>query len=290
MAQIRVIRNRIKAVQNIQRITKTMQMIATAKFQSAFRRAMATKPYTQKVGELVAQLAGSAGSASHPLLAGPAKPAGRELMLVITSNRGLCGGYNGNLLRVANGYLRQNKDRRIDVEVVGKKGIAFFKFQKIEVAARHTQFTDVPAYALVDELASRFIEQFSSGMYDSIKVVYMQFISNARQTPRMINLMPLEAPAAEPGKSRGPTGAFEFLPDPESLLNVLLPISVKTRLFQCFNDAVVSEQIGRMVAMKAATDNAGKMRTGLKRQFNRARQTMITTELTEIISGAMALE
>lgn len=292
MAQLREIKKRIRSVGKIQRITKTMQMIATAKFQAAIRRAEATKPFTTKLGEVVSELAAAAGEgADHPLLNPPAERQGRELLLVITSNRGYAGAYNSNILRTALSNIRQNRDTQIDLEVVGKKGVAFFRFADVETTQAYTHFTDKPSYEEVERLAAEYISAFESGRYDAVRVLYMQFISNARQTPRMMQLLPMPRPeAAEHAVNETDVqSVYEFSPNPQELLGELLPLTVKSLLFQAFNDAIVSEQIARMVAMKAATDNAGKMGRSLRRSFNRARQAQITTQLSEIIGGAAAL-
>lgn len=292
MAQIRELRNRIKAVGNIERITKTMQMIATAKFQATLKRATEAKPYTTKLAKMVGELAAAAdGSASdHPLLAANGD-SGKELLVVMSSNRGLCGGYNANILRLAQQYIKQS-DKQVDLEVIGKKGIAFFKFVGQTPVNTYTDFTDKTAYDEVETVASDYIARFTAGDYDSIRVIYMEFISNSRQLAQNIQLLPLEPPTADEdaAASSGGTSVYEFSPEPAKLLGELLPLSVKSRFFQCFNDAIVSEQISRMIAMKAATDNAGKINKDLKRSANRARQAMITTELNEIIGGAAALE
>lgn len=293
MAQLREIKNRIKAVGNIQRITKTMQMIATAKFQASVRRTQATQPYTNKIGEIAGELSQAGGDIEHALLSAPQPAKKRELILVLSSNRGLCGAYNANVLRTSSKTLKEKQDINVDLEVVGKKGVAFFRFQEIAIEQAHTQFTDKPAYEEVEKLGDRYIEAFAAGEYDAVRVIYMKFISNARQEPTIQTLLPLEPPASEEGEAKESTvnsAVYEFSPSPKELLDTLLPMTVKAQLFQCFNDAVVSEQISRMVAMKSATDNAGKMGRNLKRTFNRARQAQITTELTEIIGGAAALE
>lgn len=287
MAQLREIKKRIKAVRNIQRITRTMQMIATAKFKSSLDRAQATKPYTRKIGELVAEVAANAGEVKHPLFESPTPPVGRELLLVISSDRGLCGAYNSNVLRTAVTHLR-GINGQADLEVVGRKGAVFFRFTGYPVSVHHTHFGDKPSYADVEALAEAYMKRFEEGQYDAIRIASMQFISAGRQTPVVEQLLPLKPPSAE--GSAGPSVEYEFSPDAETLLSELLPITVKTRLFQAFSDAVVSENVARMVAMKAATDNAGKLGKSLKRNFNRARQAQITTELTEIIGGAASLE
>lgn len=288
----REIKGRIKAVGNIERITKTMQMISTARFQAMQKRATEAQAYTQRISEIVSELAANlteTGEVSHPLLSAPKPATGRELILVISSNRGLCGGYNANLLRTATAEI--NAGDNVDLQVVGKKGSGYFKFTGVSVDAFHSHITDKPEYIDVERLAESYIQAFTEGKYDSIKVIYTAFVSMSRQQPRVHQLLPMDPPAAErgEGKAAGPETVYDFSPEPEELLGELLPITVKTSLFQCFNEATVSEQLMRMVAMKAATDAAGKMQKNLKRKFNRARQASITTELSEIIAGAAAL-
>ncbi len=295
MANTRDIKKRIKAVGNIKRITRTMQMIATSKFSKAQGRATATKPYTEGVFDLVTELAATAGNISHPLIDGPDngfESDAKELTLLITSDRGLCGPYNGSILRLAQQHLRETpaaKDGLIDL--VGKKGAAFLKFNGIDV---HEHFTmgDEPTFEDVERVAQRYMDEFTSGKVTAVRVIYMRFISAGKQEPTIMNLLPLKPPAADESAETqsGPTLQYEFSPAAEELLADLLPSTVKASLFQAFNDAIVSEHVARMVAMKAATDNAGKMGKDLTRVYNRARQAQITTELTEIISGAAALE
>ncbi len=289
--KIREIKARQKAVGNIQRITKTMQMIATARFQAMQRRATEAQAYARKIREVVGELASAvAGEVSHPLLAAPEPAAGRRLMLVISSNRGLCGGYNANILRESlREYRRLQADGQVDLEIVGKKAQSFFKFNQVPVSAYHSHFGDTADFADVDALAQRYIDAFTEGRYDAVQVVSMRFHTMSRQTAETTPLLPLEPPAADAGSAGGGTTLYEFSPEPEELLNELLPVTVKTALFQAFNEALVSEQLARMVAMKAATDAAGKLKKDLSRQFNRARQTAITTELSEIIGGAAAI-
>ena len=313
MAKTREIKGRIKAVANIQRITKTMQMISTARFQTALRAATDSQPYTRKIAELVGELAGSCaamdGAVSHPLLRTDSR-SGRRLLLVLTSNRGLCGGYNANILRNAVAAMNETAsapapggapapgsaggtDNGLDLEVVGKKGIAYFRFIGAAVSATYTEFGDKPTFEQVEELAEQYMQKFTGGRYDAVSVVYMSYQSIARQTPSVLRLLPLSNLADKEGEDTGRSRVevtYEFSPGPQQLLAELLPASVKAQLFQCFNEAVLGEQIARMVAMKNATDAAGKMGKELNRKFNRARQAAITTELSEIIGGASALQ
>ncbi|MEM9166652.1 MAG: ATP synthase F1 subunit gamma [Planctomycetota bacterium] len=294
MANTRDIKKRIKAVGNIKRITRTMQMIATSKFSRAQARATATKPYTEGVFELVTELAATAGNITHPLIDGPSggfASDAKELTLLITSDRGLCGPYNGSILRLAQSHLQSNPEAKAGrIDLVGKKGAAFLKFNQIDVAEQHS-VGDTPTFEQIERIAQQYMDLFTAGKVTAVRVIYMRFISAGRQTPTVMNLLPLKPPAqAESEERSGPNLEYEFTPPAEELLADLLPSTVKASLFQAFNDAIVSEHVARMVAMKAATDNAGKMGKDLTRVYNRARQAQITTELTEIISGAAALE
>ncbi len=300
MAKTRQIKRRIKAVSNIERITKTMQMIATARFQAALRCVTQSQAYAQKIGELVGELASALGGGdgaqvSHPLLRTSSSEGGRQLLLVITSQRGLCGGYNANVLRAAMAFLRRHDQGSVDLEVVGKKGVAFFRFNQVPVATNHSQFTDKPQFDQVEQLAKHYMDAFIDGTYDAVHVAYMTFQSVARQSAAVEPLLPLSDPSAAAGapgspKVPAPIVDYDFSPDPKTLLDALLPVTVKTQLFQRFNEAILGEHIARMIAMKNATDSAGKMRKQLNLKFNRARQAAITTELSEIISGSAALE
>lgn len=287
MAQIRELKKRMVAVRTIQRITKTMQMIATAKFTAALTRAKATRPYTDRIRGLVGEVSGASGSDfSHPLMASPSTPANRELVLVITSDRGLCGAYNGNVLRKGSQTVKALKvaGKEVVLETAGKKAVAYFRFAKIDIAERHT-FGDKPQFAQVEALANRLIGEFTEGKFDAVHVVYMRFISNARQVAESMQLLPLAAPQAS-----GASSNYEFSPSGPEILSDLLPKSVVVSLFQAFNDAAVSEHVMRMVSMKSATDNAAGLVRTIRRNYNRARQARITTELTEIVAGAAALE
>jgi F-type H+-transporting ATPase subunit gamma len=299
MGKTREIKKRIKAVANIRRITKTMQMIATSKFAKSQQRATATKPYTEGVLALVTELAATAGNLSHPLISGPergAKNAQGELTLIITSDRGLCGPYNGAVLRTAMGHLRATPGAKSgQIELVGKKGVSFLRFNGVPVSKQH-QLGDVPKFGDVERVAQGFMDRFTAGEVTAVRVVYMRYLSAGRQAPAVVQLLPLKPPTPARGGSDAPekkagfTAQYEFSPSAGELLDTLLPATVKATLFQAFNDAIVSEHIARMVAMKSATDNAGKMGKRLTRKFNRARQAQITTELTEIVSGAAALQ
>jgi len=294
MANARQIVKRRKAVGNIHKITKTMQLIATARFQQAYQRATATKPYTQKITHLVEQLSDAAeGEVDHKLLR-ENPDAVKDVVLVLSSNRGLCGGYNAGILRTAMSHLKAHTQRETELHVVGKKGISYFKFFGRPIENEITEIDDRPRYEQVEPIATSFIKQYEKGLIGGVSVVYMRFISTGRQVPEVMRLLPLTRDEQDTEQqSQQPTSQadaqYEFSPPPEELLKVLLPQTVKVRLFQCFTDMAVSEQVARMVAMKAATDAAADMIKLLSRQYNRARQSQITMELLDIVGGAEAL-
>ncbi|HEX4054468.1 MAG TPA: ATP synthase F1 subunit gamma [Tepidisphaeraceae bacterium] len=298
MAKARAIVKRRKAVRNIRKITKTMQMIATAKFQKSLKRAVGTKAYSNKIRELVTEVARSIGDVSHPLLRRPGGTdvSGTVALLVITSNRGLAGAYNGSVLRNAAHFIaeQQRQNKKIELFVVGKKGASYFNFHHRPITQRYDA-GDTPKFADVEKIADGFIEKFTKGQYDAVYVAYMNFISAGVQKPDVISLLPLagvEAPKAKAGGSAdfGAMAIYDFIPDAQTLLDELLPQTVKTAVFQAFLDATTSEHVARMIAMKSATDNADKMVKSLTMKYNRARQSQITTELSEIMGGVEAME
>jgi F-type H+-transporting ATPase subunit gamma len=301
MAKARVIIKRRKAVRNIKKITKVMQMIATSRYQKAFKRATGTKPYVRKIGELVASavqaVRASGKEIEHPLLKEPAQGAARKTaVLVISSNRGLCGGYNGNVLRLANQVLKEldAAGESPELQVSGKKGIAYFRFLKRPIAQTFTAVGDNPQFAEIEKIAEQFMDAYRQGKITGLKVVYMRFISAGTQRPGVVDVLPLTgiAQAEMPTTPQGRIVPvpYDFLPSAEALLEELIPTVVKITLFQAFIEAAVSEQIARMVAMKAATDNADKMGKKLTQDYNRARQSQITSELSELMGGVEAMK
>ncbi|MFL6236866.1 MAG: ATP synthase F1 subunit gamma [Thermoanaerobaculia bacterium] len=288
MANRRVLVKRRKAVRNIRKITRTMQLIATARFQAAFNRAVATRPYTEKLAELVADLSRAAGDVDHPLLR-TNEGVDRAALVVLTSDRGLAGGYNASVLRTAIGHLdEQPKGITTDVHMVGKKGISYFRFLRRPVAEQTSGIGDRPRFDQVEPIANALIDRFVRGEIASAHVAYTKFLSAGQQKPVVVQLLPLQ-PEVKKGEEKAKPVEYEFSPEPKELLDELLPATVRVRLFQAFNDAAVSEQVARMVAMKAATDAAQDMIKALTREYNRARQTQITMELLDIVGGANAL-
>ncbi len=291
MANARLIIKRLKAVKNIRKITRTMELIATARFKKAMDRATEAKAYTQKIAEIVGDLSAAELSFSHPLLQ-KRESEERVLVLVLTSNRGLCGGYNSSVLRQAGVCLEELEKSRKNVvlEVSGKRGISSFKFEGRKADLEFTHFEDKPSFEEVDELATRYIDLYTSGAIDRIEVAYTEFQSVSRQCAKVETLLPVQDLSPESEQEQTLSVDYEFLPDAQAILEEIVPAAFKAKLFKCFLDAAVSEQVARMVAMKGATENADEMIGDLSTKYNRARQSQITSELSEIIGGALALE
>ena len=212
-------------------------------------------------------------------------------MLAITANRGLCGAYNASVLRTAQEHLRALRagPAQPELEMVGKKGVSYMRFLGTELAHTITDLEDQIAFARVEEMAERYIGAYQAGEIARVDVVYMRFHSIGVQQPAVAQLLPMEPMEVDETRPSGPAVDFEFSPAPDVLLKRLIPETVKVRLYQYFNDGILSEQVARMVAMKAATDAAGDMIKYLTRQYNRARQSQITLELADIVGGSEAL-
>jgi F-type H+-transporting ATPase subunit gamma len=296
MANPRVLDKRRRSIRNIRKITRTMELIATARFKKAMDRASAATAYTARMTKLVQDLLTSGLQVSHPLLE-KRESVRNATLLVLTANRGLCGGFNGNLQRA--GYHRWLELKQTvphcRLEIVGKRGISAFKFRSIMPDKSYTHFEDKPTFDEVDVIASRYLDEYITGKLDRLDVVYTKFESMSRQHAVIETLLPLGAIGGEASQTNASadTGRrraiYEFLPSPESILEEVVPASFKVKLFKCFLDSAVSEQIARMVAMKSATENAGDLIHRLSRQYNRARQSRITSELMDVIGGVEAL-
>lgn len=293
MANIRELDKRRKSVRNIRKITRTMELIATARFKKAMDRAAAANDYTEKITQIVRDLASAGLEVSHPLLAERAEVK-TATVLMLTSNRGLCGGYNGSVIRSAMLRREELKAEADDTqfEISGKRGINAMKFRQVKIDESYTHFEDQPAFEAVAIIADRLMEEFTAGKIDRLDVVYTRFISSSKQIAAVETLLPLSAPQGDDlAQNKSATSNdYEFLPSAESILEEVVPASFRVKLFKCFLDAAVSEQIARMIAMKSATENAGEIIKQLSMTFNRARQSKITQEIMEIIGGVEALE
>lgn len=294
MAKARALDKRRSSIRNIRKITRTMELIANAQFKRAMDRATAATAYTNRITQLVADLAQSGTEVTHPLLQPHAEPT-RVVLLVLTANRGMCGGYNAAVLRAAVEQHRNLRDElpQLDVEVSGKRGIGALRYRKVDLAQAYTHFEDHPKYTDVETLANRFLDEYATGQLDRLDVVYTKFLSSARQQAVVETLMPMgaiDAPADAAAQQPTQESFYEFQPSAASILEEVVPTSFRIKLFKCFLDGAVSEHIARMVAMKAATENADEIIRGLSMAYNRARQSQITNEIMEVIGGADALQ
>ncbi len=292
MTKARTLDQRRKSIRNIRKITRTMELISTARFRRAMDRAVEAAPYAQHVAALVAHVAQSGAEIRHPLLE-TRDPPGHATLLVLSANRGLCGGYNAAVTRLARARWEQLRETvpSTRLEVSGKRGASALRFRKIQPDETFTHFEDKPAFDEVEVLADRYLSAYRAGGLDRLEVVYTRFVRLGRQEATVETLLPIrrgESPKGRP--SRVVRTEYEFLPSPESILDEVVPTSFKVKLFHCFLDAAISEQIARMMAMKAATENADSMIEHLTMTYNRVRQNNITSELLEVIGGADALD
>ncbi|MDG2222392.1 MAG: ATP synthase F1 subunit gamma [Rubripirellula sp.] len=294
MANARALDKRRKSIRNIRKITRTMELIATARYKKAMDRANAVSAYTDRLSQIVNSLAAAGTEVQHPLLEQRENPKSARI-LVLSSNRGLCGGYNSSVLRTTLPQIEELKRSigEVGVDVSGKRGIGGLKFRGVEADRQYTQFEDQPAYDEVEKIASGYLEQYITGQMDRLDVVYTRFVSTSKQIATIETLLPLgslESDDASKDLGGEGSGEYEFLPSAESILEEVVPTSFKTKLFKCFLDSAVSEQVARMIAMKGATESAGDMIKQLSMTYNRARQSQITGEIMEIIGGVEALE
>ncbi len=299
MANIRQLDKRRKSVKNVRKITRTMELIATARFKKAMDRAAAATDYTKRITSIVQDIAKSGTDVSHPLLTAHDRVDSMD-MLVLTGNRGLCGGYNGSVVRAAT--LRRSEIKKEieagQMRVSGKRGISALRFAGVPIEKTYTEFDDQPSFVAVAKIADELIERYITGKIDRVDVAYTKFLTISKQTVVVETLLPFAsltpftnsgAIVNEPANATGIRDDYEFLPSASGILEEVVPASFRARLFKCFLDAAVSEQIARMIAMKSATENAGDIIKSLSRTYNRARQSKITQEIMEIIGGVEAL-
>ncbi|MCH2128876.1 MAG: ATP synthase F1 subunit gamma [Pirellulaceae bacterium] len=294
MAKARALDKRRKSVKNIRKITRTMELIATARFKKAMDRATAATAYTDRITQLVKDLANTGLEVSHPLLE-RRESMERGTLLILTANRGLCGGFNSGAVRLGIERRQQLMDdlNEVRVEMSGKRGVSAFAFRDLPLDESFTHFEDQPRFDEVEVIANRYLDAYVTGELDRVDVVYTRFISTARQQAVCETLLPLESlgdAADDSEEDGGGESMYEFLPSAASILEEVVPTSFKVKLFKCFLDSAVSEQISRMVAMKSATENADQMIKDLSMKYNRARQGQITGELLELMGGVEALK
>ncbi|MFL5563089.1 MAG: ATP synthase F1 subunit gamma [Gemmatimonadaceae bacterium] len=286
MAKGRELKGRIKSVENTRKITRTMEMVATSKLKRATDRVAAARPYANAIAETIASLYSPELAERFPLLRQP-PTARRAAVLLLTSNRGLAGAFNANLLKEARGTIArlEREGTEVELHVVGKKGIGFFRYLGRALATSRTDITDRPsaqdATSLVDVLMNGFI----NGSLDAVYVISSRFNSVLSTPPQTERVLPV-APPAQKGSRRD----YLLFPSAERLLTELLPLYVRNTVYRALVENEASFQSAQRTAMKNATDNAGDILTNLRRTYNRARQAQITQEIAEIVGGAAALE
>jgi F-type H+-transporting ATPase subunit gamma len=285
MSTLRALRRRIRSVQNTQQITKAMEMVAAAKLRRAQVRALASRPYATKITEMLGNLRGEASALDHPLF--KAREVRKTALVLVTSDRGLCGAYNATLIRAAEQRLRRAEPGSIALVLVGKKGREYFRRRKYPVLAVHTPLPAEASLEFARELTGDLIARFLAGEVDRVELMFTQFISALRRKVLLEAFLPVGAERAAEGTGGGAT---IFEPDAESIFAELLPRYATAKLFAALADALASEHGARMIAMGAARKNAGELIDVLVLRRNRMRQASITKELLDIVGGAEALK
>jgi len=292
MAKPRELKRRIRSVQNTKKITKTMELVSTSKLKRAQDRVVGARPYAQALAEVIGDLYSPELAERFPLLRQPTHDARRTALVLITSNRGLCGAFNANLIREARRRLEEleARDAHTELHLVGKKGISYFKFTKRELASQRVDIGDRPTLEHAAELAQPLMERFAKGDLDAVDVVFAKFNSAVSTPPTTLRILPVDPPAAKGGEGRRGAANYILRPSAEEILKQLLPLYVQNQLYRALVETAAAEHGARRTAMKNATDAGSDMLNILQRTFNRARQAQITQELAEIVGGAEALK
>lgn len=286
MPSTREIRRRIKGVKNIKQVTRAMNMIAAARLRRAQQKAESARPYAERLSEILHDVQASGGGMRHPFLA--ERPVKRVGVVLVTSDRGLCGAFNASVIRETDHFLRE-QTAEVALITVGKKGRDYFRMRGVQTNEHFVQPSRDVKLEELGRISKKVIAAYTSGEYDQIFLAYSQFISVLKSHPSVTQLLPL-GNANEKTKESPRTAPYQFEPSAEELLNTLLPQYVEVVIYRALVESVAAEQAARMVAMKAATDSASDMIDALTRKYNRVRQTSITTQILEVVSGAEALE
>jgi F-type H+-transporting ATPase subunit gamma len=286
----REIRTRIKSVKNTQQITKAMQMVAAAKVRRAQERVTAAKPFSQKLAEVFRQVASQLpkGEFRSPLL--EVRPVKRVALVVITSDKGLSGGYNANAIRFAVARHREWIEQGVEVKliVVGTKGVQFFRHANFNVISRYTQLPQVPTFAEAASIVAEASELYASGQVDKVEFIYTEFRSMVTQKPTLVTLLPATLPESE-AASAGPTAQYVFEPSADEVMTRVIPKYLETVVYQALLESATSQLASQMTAMSAASKNAKELAAALTLVYNKARQAAITQEILEVVGGAAAL-
>jgi len=293
MAKSKALKGRIRSVTNTRKITRTMELVATSKLKRAQDRVAATRPYAEALRDVIADLVTPELAEAFPLLRQPAPPAKggptRAAVILVTSNRGLAGGFNANLIKEARRRMEslEQAGYAVDLYALGKKGVGFFKYLGRTLAAQRNDITDNPTPEHAAEIMEPLIAAYAAGELASVDLVHAAFISPLTTPPTTVRILPVEPPAAQEGAVRAD---YILRPDAAQLLDRLLPLYVRNTMYRGLVETSAAEHGARRTAMKSATDNAGEILDLLKRTYNRQRQAAITQEIAEIVGGAAALQ
>ena len=291
MAKARELKRRIRSVESTRKITKTMEMVATSKLKRATDRVHAARPFATALAEVIGELYSPDLAERFPLLRRPKGTEKRVALIVITSNRGLCGAFNANLIREARRRIEELEGRgsAIELHLIGRKGTVFFRFTKRAIASQRIDIGDKPTTAHAAEIIAPLRARFENGELDAVDVVFAKFNSAVSTPPTVMRILPV-LPPAEAKQATGPRTDYILRPSADEILEQLLPLYVQNQLFRALVETAAAEHGARRTAMKNATDSAGDMLDLLRRTYNRARQAQITQELAEIVGGAEALQ
>ncbi|HVD60969.1 MAG TPA: ATP synthase F1 subunit gamma [Gemmatimonadaceae bacterium] len=291
MAKGRELKGRIRTVENTRKITRTMEMVATSKMKRAQDRVIAARPYANSLAEVISSLYSPELAERFRLLRQPAKIENAAVIL-LTSNRGLAGGFNANLIREARKLLKQHDDAgaKTMLRIVGRKGLGYFRYVGREIESSRTDFTDRPTVGNAAELVDDLIGKFERGELDAVDIVYAKFNSALSTPPATLRILPVPPPAEDAAKKGGLRHDYLLFPSADAILEQLLPLYVRNSVYRALVETAAAEQGARRTAMKNATDNAGDIINVLRRTYNRARQAQITQEIAEIVGGSAALE
>ena len=287
-AGVKQLNNRIRSVKNTQQITKAMKMVAASKLQRSQGRMLAARPYSQKLADLMQQLAGKA-EIDHPLF--EVRPVNSRLFVIITSDKGLCGSYNMNVLKLAHKAVDASIEEGVDTKIyaIGRKGAAYFRKRDYEVFASHEDFGGEANSDRGREVGNRAVDAFLDGTFDQVQVVFSSFVSTMTQKPVLRPLLPIAPEDTAGDEETAAEQDYIWEPSQEAMFAALLPLYLRNRVFMTLSEAFTSEHAARMTSMSAATQNAGELIEALTLQRNRERQAAITSELLDIVGGANAI-
>jgi F-type H+-transporting ATPase subunit gamma len=288
MSKTRELKRRIRSIGKTRQITRTMEMVATSKLKRSSDRVHAARPYAERLAEVIGRLLDPELRERYPLLRQP-ETVRRAAVVLITSNRGLAGAFNVNLIREARSLIGRLRQQNVDVDlhIIGRKGISFFRFQRARIASERTDISDRPTMDDATSVIDPLREQFERGDLDEVYVIYAQFRSALSTPPATLRVLPVAADGSDDGAQR--TQSYILSPSADEILDQLLPLHVRNSVYRALVETAAAEQGARRTAMKNATDNAGDMLDTLTRTYNRARQAQITQEIAEIVGGAAAL-